>query len=66
MLKHILDYLFPKQPFPIRKQKKFMTFDEYENLSQRQKVTLHSRFHIHLVPEIIIESEDDYTLDGTV
>ena len=59
MLNYIANYLFPKQPFQIRKPKKYMTFDEYENLSQRQKVTLHSRYHIYLVPEIIIETEDD-------
>lgn len=58
MLRHILDYLFPTQPFQIRKPKKYMTFDEYEKLSQRQKVTLHSRYHIHLVPELIIETND--------
>lgn len=54
-----MNYLFPKQLFQIRKPKKYMTFDEYEKLSQRQKVTLHSRYHIHLVPELIIETDDD-------
>lgn len=59
MLNYIINYLFPKQPFQIRKPKKCMTFDEYENLTQRQKVTLHSRYEIHLIPELIIETEDD-------
>ena len=59
MLKYILNYFYPKQIINIRKQKKYMTFDEYENLSQRQKVTLHSRYEIHLIPELIIETEDD-------
>ena len=59
MLNYIVNYLFPKQGIHTRKPKKYMTFDEYEKLSQRQKVILHSRYNIHLVPELIIETDDD-------
>lgn len=58
MLKYIVDFFFPKKPFEFQKPLKYITFDEYENLSDRQKILLHDRYEVHLIPELYIEEED--------
>jgi len=62
MLKYILNYLFPKEPFDIEKPKKYITTKEYDMLSERQKVMLHSKYNVYEVPhidvEVCIEEED--------
>ncbi len=62
MLKYILNYLFPKEPFDIEKPKKYITTKEYDMLSERQKVILHSKYNIYEVPsvdvEVCVEEED--------
>lgn len=58
MLKYILNYLFPKQPFEIQKPRKYITFDEYDELSDRAKILLHSKYDVYLIPEVIFEEQD--------
>jgi hypothetical protein len=58
MLKYIINYLFPKQPFEIQKPRKYITFDEYDELSDRAKILLHSKYDVYLIPELYIEEED--------
>lgn len=58
MLKYIINYFFPKQPFEIQKPRKYITFDEYDGLSDRAKILLHSKYDVYLIPEIIFEEQD--------
>ncbi len=58
MLKSIINYLFPKQPFEIQKPRKYVSFDEYDLLNDRQKLLLHSNYDVYLIPELIIETDD--------
>lgn len=62
MLKYILNYFFPKPPFEIQKPIKYVTTQEYDMLSDRQKVLLHAKYNIYEVPhidiEVCIEEED--------
>lgn len=58
MLKYIINYLFPKQPFEIQKPRKYITFDEYDELSDRAKILLHSKYDVYLIPEVIFEEQD--------
>lgn len=56
MIKYILKYLFPKKPFEETKPKKYIGFDEYDDLSDRQKVLLHSKYDVYLLPLYIQEA----------
>ena len=62
MLKYILNYLFPKEHFDTNKTKIYITTKEYDMLSDRQKVMLHSKYNVYEVPhidvEVCVEEED--------
>ena len=62
MLKYILNYLFPKEPFDTQKPKKYVTTQEYDLLTDRQKVLLHAKYNVYEVPhidvEVCVEEED--------
>lgn len=58
MLKYIVDFFFPKKQFEFQKPRKYITFDEYDNLSDRAKILLHDRYDVYLIPELYIEEED--------
>lgn len=57
--KYIFKYLFPKKPFEKEKPKKYIGFDEYDEMSDRQKVLLHSKYDVYLLPLYIQDDEDD-------
>lgn len=62
MLKYILDFFFPKQPFETQKPSRYITFDEYHILTDRQKLLLHSKYDVYLIPDRDVETdieEDD-------
>lgn len=59
MLKYIINYFKPKQPFEKEKPKKYIGFDEYDNLSDRQKVLLHSKYDVYLIPLYIQEEYEE-------
>lgn len=58
MLKYIVDFFFSKKPFEFQKPPKYITFDEYDGLSDRAKILLHDRYEVHLIPELYIEDGD--------